>query len=592
MKTLTLLAIGSIFLPAGLFQDPTAEEKAAIFRRLYSPDPDVRASAARAAGCLELEQACPRLLELLGDSEYTVALAAASALEDMEYKGDPDDLLRRVQDGSVEFGAADELLAAWCGNSQVPEILKAVQDEKCKWRSGALRLLADLKSLAAVPAVMSWIDDSDHPLRKEAAWHLAILDVKEAIPKLRRWAVSSESHECLPAIRTLVELRAQDTGPDVLQIVREGDEIHRITHSCGFSVGNEYRDYSKLLKWTQPRLIVPTLESWLTDTKLQAHALRFLADIGHSASSPKIAILLKDKSPDVRDSAIYALGRLKAKEHLESLLVFVDDPDSDLRAAAAFALGRIGGAVSLARIRRLTRDPSEAVRASALEAVADADPSGCGPEIVRALEESDPEIVRKAIWLARSLKIKDAGPGIARFVGDEHFTEESVKALLALRATHQAEEVMRRLERLERFKRQDAAAVACSLGSRAAGAFLLAEAIRGERVSLAPLNALRAPAMWEKAVAISVGRETVSISQLLQEAASLSGTVFNRPTGPDRRLRRWLDSTHEWGWTSLDEILCFWDDGCGVLLEPEGIRLVTRAESIKFWQQWFPGTQR
>ena len=592
MRAWILPAITCLFASAALMQDPSREEKAGIIRKLHSPDADIRRKAAWAARELDLQEACPRLLELLEDAEYTVALAAASALESMEFKGDPDDLLRRVAEGSVEFSAADELLAAWCTEAQGPAILKAVRDDNCKWRRGALALLKELNSRAAVTTAMEWIDDPDHPLRENAARYLVGLGVKEAIPNLRRWAVSSEPHECLPAIRALVELRAQDAGPDVLRIIREGEEIHRIKHDCGFSVGNEYRDYSKLLQWTHPPLIVPTLESWLGDPERRGNALRFLADIGHASSAPKIAALLKDKDAGVRESAIYALGRLKAKEHLDGLFEFAEDTDPDLRAAAAFALGRIGGAKALARIRRLVRDPSQDVRLSALEGLAEADPNGCAAEVVRALDESGHQVVRTAIRLARSLRLKEAGAGIVRFLNEEYYTEEVLEALLFLRATHQADEIVRRMERLKRSDRLDAAAVACSLGSRAAGAFLLSEAIRGEDVSLAPLNALRAPAMWEKAVSIAVGKQDLSISDLLREAASQSGTVFKRPADPDRRLRRWLDKPHSWGWTSVDEILCFWDDGCGILMEPEGIRRVTRAEAIEFWKRWMAESQR
>ena len=588
---ITLVALGAAAASnPPLCQEPDPAAVKEILRRLHDLDPNVRRRAADAARKQDIQVAGPRLIELLADPEYTVAIAASFALEELEIRGDASILLRRIRDGAVDFSAARSLLEAWSGPDQVALILENLKNEKCTWRKGAIGLLLKLKSHEAVPLAMKWLDDPEHPLREDAAYYLAALGVREAAPNLRKWALTKEPHECQVPIRCLRELGIEDAGDVILAILKEGPAIHRFVANCGFGVGREYDDFYHVSRRTPVAAMVPTLEEWLAhaEPRLRSEGAMLLGWLEHAASAPKLKRLLSDSDVNVRVEAVKALASMKSKEHLPAILERASEPEDRVRSAVATALGSLRGPQALGALRILARDREMGVRRSALEAIAEAAPDSCGPDLIRGLEDPSRYVSLWSIPLIQSRRIREAAPLVAIRVDsdDDHIRERALKALLSLRATDQAEEIARRMAALKNHELHAAAAVACSLGSRRGGEILFMEAEKGDDVSLGVLNALRAPASWDKIVSVRVGRELVSISDLLKEGATLAGIEFKSPPAPDHRLRRWLSERHNWGWTSLDEILCFWDSGPQILIDADGIRVVPRAEAIAFWRKW------
>ena len=579
-----MLAIALIFSCIGALQDPDAQLKAAILRNLHSSDSNVRCKAAGDVWQYELLEACPRLLELLSDRDRWVGNAAANSLEAMEFKIDPGKLLARVRDGSVSFVIAKDLLRRWAGPEEFGPLLKSLKDDECDWRDSALSLLADLKSRAAVPLALKWIDDPGHALRYEAAWYLTSLGVREAIPKLRAWALNTDEHECAVAVRCLSELGVEDSGDVILAIVQEGDKIHRFS-SCLYTGGRALEQLARITRRTPPRDMLPTIEPWITaeNPTLRMEAIRILGWIRHEPSVDKMKKLLSDRDARVRAEAIRALIALQAKEHVSAILGLIADPEEDVRIAVAEALRKVGGREILEPLRKLSRDKDSGVRSSAIEAIAEFAPEDCGPDLIRGLEDSSPDVSRLSIYWIQARRIPGAAPLLVSRVDSKNdgIRCAALDALLALRATEQAGEITRRLGCLEGYRLQDAAAVACSLGSRRAGEILLSEAERGESVSLAPLNALRSPKAWEKLGAVPAGYEEHSIGSLLRQGAAQAGLRFIDEPGP-----AWLNRKQEWGWPSLDAILCFWDDGGRIIIDPDRVRTVLPSEAIRFWKRW------
>ncbi len=111
---------------------------------------------------------------------------------------------------------------------------------------------------------------------------------------------------------------------------------------------------------------------------------RAMGDSGNRNLISDIFPLLKDPIPNVRATAVYALGRLKAAEHgsrIEEPLA--EDEHVVVRRYAATALGEIRSAKHLAGLRAALRDPDEQVRKSAERSIRLIENPSLDPDTVR-----------------------------------------------------------------------------------------------------------------------------------------------------------------------------------------------------------------
>lgn len=583
MKAIALMALAPSIL--GILQEPDDGDRASILRKLHDGDYKVRWKAIRDVEIHDLQEAGPRLIELLADPNNNVA--ASRALDNLEFQLDPLVLLARVQKGEVTFEAAKSLLKRWSNEELHGRLLKAVLDEHCSWREDALHLLGQSSSRVAVPAALAWMRDTQHPLRAASAGYVAAVKAVEAIPILRAWAASSEAHECQSAIRALVELDARDVGPDILKIMKEGSDIHRQIPGCGFSEGFEIFDYRKLIAATSAELIVPTLAAWLgdSDPRLRGWGAEFLAQIGHSESIPTIGALLKDPDKRVQSDAIESLGILKARDYLKPILEIAGQGN----ATAAEALGKLGGKEAVATLLKLVEHSNEYVRLAALQGLAYADPVACEALLAGALKRERGWVLNRTIAVAGRVKATRAAPVLVTLVDDpdQHVREYARTALRNIRPRAWANEIADHGRNLDGYERNYVLSLACSLGSRSAGETLIADAAQGKAVPIGALNALRAPDLWQRLISLSVARnEPIAMAALLKEAAAHAGVEFLRPPAPNRRVRRWLDEPDNWSWNSVEEFLTQSESSSGILIDSDGIRLVTPGQAITFWTKW------
>lgn len=89
-----------------------------------------------------------------------------------------------------------------------------------------------------------------------------------------------------------------------------------------------------------------------------------------SALADRIAILLDDPSPSVREQAVGALGDFGDVSHLQGIEARLGDPDASVRTRAAHALGDLQMPGSRSALERALGDPDGRVRAKASWALA------------------------------------------------------------------------------------------------------------------------------------------------------------------------------------------------------------------------------
>ncbi len=127
-----------------------------------------------------------------------------------------------------------------------------------------------------------------------------------------------------------------------------------------------------------------------------------------SARERVLVAALKDKAASVRESAAFALGRLKARGAAGALrdLLSGPEPDERIRAAAATALGDIGASDARGELVVALTDPSPNVRRSAAAALGKVGDRAAIPPL-RQLEEreKDPYVRSAATNALRSLSV-------------------------------------------------------------------------------------------------------------------------------------------------------------------------------------------
>jgi HEAT repeat protein len=196
---------------------------------------------------------------------------------------------------------------------------------------------------AATPVLMKILANEKHPLRAGAAWALAKIGAKEAVPLLEKALVSNENprlHVVAPAALMLLD-------PANEAYVRLA--VPRLTDALGDKSPLVRREVAATLGSLGPKAAaaVPKLAETLTDPdpSIRSEVLSALAAIGPASVQAVPAILpqLTAMEVPVRCSASFAVGSIgpTAKAAIPLLEMNVQERDDFLQMASAWALVRI-----------------------------------------------------------------------------------------------------------------------------------------------------------------------------------------------------------------------------------------------------------
>jgi HEAT repeat protein len=165
-------------------------------------------------------------------------------------------------------------------------------------RARAARLLGEMASRHAIPALIECLEDRDRSVRAATA-------------------------------RSLAQLRAVEAAAPLVQALVDHRLPHLVAANALLDIG------SSILPG-----IEPLLES--SDADARTAALELIAHLGDASHGPAVTGCLDDPSAEVRARACRALGRVGAGPAAETLREALADPEPSVRAAAAVALGDLG----------------------------------------------------------------------------------------------------------------------------------------------------------------------------------------------------------------------------------------------------------
>ncbi|MBS0265495.1 MAG: HEAT repeat domain-containing protein [Planctomycetes bacterium] len=293
-----------------------------LAKLLKDQNEDLRGIAATALGKIgpAAEPAVPALVAALDDERGPVALHAADALGRIG-PNSVSHLGKALSDPRRQMLAA--MILAEMGasaKSAIPaleEVLTAYDSKKpegyhdlCREVLLTLaRMGAEAKS--ATPTLLKILSDEKHALRPGAAWALANIGAKEAIPYLNK---------------------ALETD--------DGSRLHYVAPIALMLLEPENEEYV--------RLSVPNLTNALTDGSpaIRREAAMTLARIGPKAAPAvdELAGVLNDRDPALRNAALLALAAIgpDATGAISKIVPLLEDSMYPVRYAAIFALGKIG----------------------------------------------------------------------------------------------------------------------------------------------------------------------------------------------------------------------------------------------------------
>jgi HEAT repeat protein len=338
---------------------PTAAEQ----RKLQSPDPEVRKSAARELWQMgtKAKEAIPGLCEALKDEDPEVRGFAARALAKMgpEAQEAVPTLTEMLRDhGTYADSAIITLVHPGGGVSEEQPIV--VGERTMYVRANAAEALGRVGATAgtALPALQDSLEDEEAEVRRTAAEALGNMGptAKAAVPSLIKVLCDKKPDVRGPAARALGRI-----GNDAEPAIRALAEL--LHDKTKYLEGRRTVWFGgEPVEGRDPKAV------YVCDSAAEA-----LGRMETEVTIPVLRDLLGDKDVEVRSAAAKALGNLgpKAKPTLSDLVSALKDKSWEVRHSAAEALGKMGPEAERAipDLKRLLEDENVQVRRAAAEAL-------------------------------------------------------------------------------------------------------------------------------------------------------------------------------------------------------------------------------
>lgn len=338
---------------------------------LFEETPKVRATAARALGQIESDQAFPYLLKALRDEDAWVRYHAAQALGKLGLQKQS----AHEREVASHFQTPFEALAQLAQTDPVNPV-----------RAAAAEALGRLGGDRAVPilSLLVEVDDGGGDVARAALTALGQIDHASALPPLLRALNSPNPDRRTDSVRALGE-RGDSAAVDALQWIAASDSDARVVQvaiDALFRIAEaamrltSYRRHPSRMAFASA--IAALLELTIDPSRrgpccialIQLGEGQVEALLGEVQPLGEIARGLNHIYPEVRSATIQVLARLKNPLASELLMVALDDRDSKVRLVATVALGYLGNRSCEAKLTALARnDPDPAVRRAAQKAL-------------------------------------------------------------------------------------------------------------------------------------------------------------------------------------------------------------------------------
>lgn len=394
----------------------------ASFEDLRHPDHRVRLAAVHRAAqtLLEVHPLWDTLRLSLEDSYPAVRHQAALALGEQAARH-PEGLSRLTalaqaapqaqgitwsqQMALVGLGRAGRLTAhcdgeAWDQARGAALALVAHEDADMRFQAIGALVRLDAQGDAVAQALRARLVDSDGEVVAEAAYLLARLEDRAALPELAQvWdrLVGGSRQRALMATASLLVL----PGPPLEGAARWRQEVIAalLEEAQGVTAGLEACTWLGRLGATEAtEPLQKMVRGWFTNRFLKVAAAGALAQMGHDEGEEALGRYLKARRKDMRGYAMEKVGELGLARHRPALLRALGDPRDYHADTAALALGALGQPEDVEALRRAATSGRADVRLEVARALRRLEPQG--EHLARLCEDPDEEVRQVARGLS------------------------------------------------------------------------------------------------------------------------------------------------------------------------------------------------
>jgi HEAT repeat protein len=408
-----------------------------LLKLVEDSDSDVRWSAVSALGAIGDAEAIPGLLKLVEHSDSDVRRRAADALGKIGDAHAIPGLLKLVEhsDSDVRRMAADAL--GKIGDEKaIPVLLKLLEDSDSSVRSSAAGALGKIGDAQAIPGLLKLLEDSDSFVRWRAADALGNIGDAQAIPGLLKLVEDSESYvrsraadalgnigdaQAIPGLLKLFEHSHSDVrsrAADALGNIGDAHAIPGLLKLVEHSHSDVRRMAANALGKIGDGRAIPGLLKLLEHSKYSVRkmAVDALGNIGDAHAIPGLLKLVEHSHSDVRRMAANALGKIGDYRAIPGLLKLVEHSDYSVRRMAADPLGKIGDAQAIPGLLKLVEDSDSSVRSRAVDALGKIGDAQAIPRLLKLVEHSDYSVRRRAADALGNIGDAQAIPGLLKLV--------------------------------------------------------------------------------------------------------------------------------------------------------------------------------
>ncbi len=314
----------------------------------------------------------PLLYILLDDKDDDIRKFAIDLIHDIAYCNYPEklvELLTGDPNANVRAAAA-KTLGTLQYKKAVPLLIHALKDDE--WVSfSALESLTTFHDEQATDAVLELLQHPSDALRFAAIEAFGKMRLSKATEHLVTHLSRSEQYEKLATVKSLVEIGALPSSPDIadalMEVLKDDDidnkllaikglisikyekAIHNIIDIAGSldisDPGGEeifYAIKKMLQNFGCNSQILNILDDQTVKYRGKVIAIELVGDLKCPGAVPVLIKLLSSDHRDVRRSSIDSLGKIDSEESRDHLIAAISDHDSHVRKSAVSSIGQIG----------------------------------------------------------------------------------------------------------------------------------------------------------------------------------------------------------------------------------------------------------
>jgi HEAT repeat protein len=598
------------------------EMAALIAARLKDKNPWVRFAAARTLASLACIEAIPNLIDVTKDEDLTVLHGVVDSLAHL-YATEAVPALTKLLRHQSERIRCDALEALDLLHSRetIPEIEALLEDKEPDVQAAAAVSLGHLRAKAAIEGLKSLAKNSNDQVRGAAIGALgraggdqvATLVLNglrdgcpavqfEAVKALRRLQASTYSEKLVTlatssnqllqteAIHVLLDWKAKYPPSTI-------EPLNRLRDTLPIDVA------LLAVKLFDPKDGAVLIERALDNRQegfIRAMGIRACVVLGQKQLHSRVIQCLDDQNPEVRESAIDAVGLLRLSQCTPQLLEGLEDNNPTLALAAARSLSVLGARGRVGEIRSLVSKSAniEAIAHALMHLGSEKDASLLAP----LLSDERPQVRLAAFKAIVALDGQGHVAALQKLADEESRIDIRKEVLLGLGHLDGlvVEATLNKcINDPSPDIRMTAAQIRIFKGDRSAVPLLLSTA--RQHSDLTVLNRIRNPGAWDALSKLPWGKGKTGLRRsVLDAVAAIAKMELLVPSALSEAEEFWLDSVEDVyecdaPVTALEAMQRMvsqtGNPAFSWVLDPDQLRILPTAQALRFWNEWWKSVE-